>query len=81
MAAEIKERPRRAWVGSSDRRRDAECGHQGKRGTSNQGGPGDQVSSFPSFIARPMSMGLNFSFPCIAAICALSCLLRIFTKS
>ena len=26
-------------------------------------------------------MGLNFSFPCIAAICALSCLLRIFTKS
>src|SRR6185295_8411522 len=40
-----------------------------------------QVSSFPSFIARPMSMGLNFSFPCIAAICAFSCLLRIFTKS
>ncbi len=26
-------------------------------------------------------MGLNFSFPCMAAICALSCLLRILTKS
>src|SRR4029078_8805090 len=40
MAAEIKERRRRAWLGSSDRRRDAEFGRQGKRGTSNKGGPG-----------------------------------------
>ena len=44
MAAEIKERRRRAWPGSSDRRRDGEFGHQGKRGTSHQGGPGYQSS-------------------------------------
>jgi len=43
MAAEIKERRRRAWLGSSDRRRDAEFSHQGKRGTINRGGPGYQM--------------------------------------
>src|SRR5215217_8563021 len=42
---------------------------------------GNYDSSFASFIARPMSMGLNFSLPCMAAIWALSFFSRIFTKS
>jgi hypothetical protein len=40
MASEIKERRRGAWLGSSDRRRDAEIGRRGKRGTKDPGGFG-----------------------------------------
>jgi hypothetical protein len=45
MTAEIKERRRGAWLGSSNRRRDAEVGRQGERGTIDQGGLGYQACS------------------------------------
>jgi hypothetical protein len=51
MSAEIKERRRGAWLGSSDRRRDAEGGRQGERGTIDQGGFGYQ-RAFTSLTSR-----------------------------
>ncbi|EAU63548.1 hypothetical protein STIAU_7201 [Stigmatella aurantiaca DW4/3-1] len=77
------------WI-REERRRQRRGSQEGGRAVSAGRAPfrsaperheGRYASSLASFIASPMSMGLNLSLPCMAAICALSFFSMIFTKS
>jgi hypothetical protein len=60
--------PEGAWLESSDRRRDAEIGRQGKRGTINQGGLCHQVASARSPLSRSDTSAICRRFPAWAAV-------------